>query len=117
MAPLGSLQCFDSPIVDHFPKNVNRNSGLPQFWGLLGLEFQLVSFFMFKAHVPVDIMEELSPNMRMNPLFSCKKQQDITLKNGDLDLGHIQPTAVDAGCNGTPNVGEYSDAHASGNVS
>jgi hypothetical protein len=46
--------------------------GLPQFWGLLGLEFQLVSFIMFKAHVPVDIMEELSPNMRMNPENNAK---------------------------------------------
>jgi hypothetical protein len=38
-------------------------SGFPSIWGLLGLEFQLVSFFMLKTHVPVDIMEELSPNM------------------------------------------------------
>jgi hypothetical protein len=45
---------------------------LPHIWGLLGLEFQLVSFIMLKTPVPVDIMEELSPNMRMN-LFSTVK--------------------------------------------
>ena len=38
---------------------------LPQFWGLLRLEFQLVPFFMLKTDVLVEITEELSPNLMM----------------------------------------------------
>src|SRR2546425_6508053 len=29
-------------------------------------------------------------------------RQTATGKNTDLDLGHVQPTAMDAACNGTP---------------
>ena len=41
--------------------------GLPHFWGLLSLLFRLVLFLLLKTHVPVGIMEELSPNVRMIP--------------------------------------------------
>ncbi len=41
----------------------------------------------------------------------------IALENGNLNLGHVQPTAMDGACNGIPSVAECDDAHAGGNVS
>ena len=68
------------PCGDNLSKKWQYFPGLPHFWGLLSLLFQLVLFLLLKTHVPVGIMEELSSNVRMIP---SRDPGDIMLRKRD----------------------------------